>query len=222
MANIAPLFALTDIRMGRTDPNGKQQQVLQGVSVTIHGEGITCLVGPSGSGKSTILRLLNRLEEPTGGSIAFQGKDLREYDPLELRRRVGLILQTPVMLPGTVRANLEAGLRIRGRNLADPEEWLNRVGLSPALLDRDARDLSGGEKQRVSLARTLITEPEVLLLDEVTASLDQESAAGVEQLILGLNLPAVWVSHDPAQVARVANHVLRLEAGKLAEEVAAR
>ncbi len=210
------LFSCTNLWVERSG-----QAILQGLSVTIPAEGITCLVGASGSGKSTLLRLLNRLDDPTRGSIAYRGQELSTLDPLDLRRRVALVLQTPVMLPGTVRENLEAGHVIRGRRLADPGAWLERVGLSPALLEKTAKDLSGGEKQRVSLARSLSVEPEALLLDEVTASLDQESAHVIERLIVDLGLPAVWISHDPAQVSRVAARVLHMEAGRLREEVTA-
>lgn len=216
-----PLFRLEDIWLERPAPQGGSTMILAGISLEIRTAGIVCLVGPSGAGKSTLLRLFNRLEEPTRGRIWFRGGDIAETNPLELRRRVGLVLQTPVMLPGTVRDNLAAGLRIRGLDIGDPRPWLERVGLSAHLLDRPARDLSGGEKQRVALARTLVTGPEVLLLDEVTSSLDAEAAAGVEQLITGLGLPALWVSHDPHQVARVAGQVLRLQDGHLAKEVPA-
>lgn len=215
------LFTLANVHMDRPGRNGATQHVLQGASALFADGGITCLVGPSGSGKSTILRLLCRLEDPTAGSIALRGADLRSLDPLILRRRIGYVTQTPVMLPGTVLDNLAAGLRIRGEALKDPDEWLDRMVLRGELLHRPAAELSGGEKQRVALARTLITEPEALLLDEVTASLDADSAAVVERLIAGLGLPAIWVSHDPAQVRRVAACTFRLEAGIIREEAMA-
>lgn len=213
------LFHLTDVWLERPREDGAMQPVLRGVTLAIPDGGITCLIGPSGSGKSTILRLLNRLEDPTRGQVSFRGQDVRSLDPIALRRRVAMVLQTPVMLPGTVRANLEAGLRIRGESLREPGAWLERVGLSPDMLNKNARDLSGGEKQRVALARTLATQPEALLLDEVTASLDAKSAAAVEDLVVGLKLPAVWVSHNTEQVRRVAAHVLRLEGGRVDQEV---
>lgn len=214
------LFTLDGVSLYRPDREGQVRPILQDVSLSIPDRTITCIIGPSGAGKSTLLRLLNRLEEPSHGSVAYRGQAVTAIAPTVLRRRVGLVLQTPVMLPGTVRQNLEAGLSLQGRSLPNPEEWLRRLGLSPGVLDRPAADLSGGEKQRVSLARTLVTESETLLLDEVTASLDPDSAAVVEGLVLQSGLPAVWVSHDPAQVRRVAGRILRVENGSV-EEVAA-
>jgi putative ABC transport system ATP-binding protein len=212
------LFSFRDVYVERSDQNGQVRAVLRGVTIEVPAAGISCIVGPSGSGKTTLLRLLNRLEEPTRGTIALRGVPLDALDPMAVRRRVGMVLQTPVMLPGTVRDNLEAGLRLQGRTAPDPGGWLERVGLSRQMLERDARSLSGGEKQRVSLLRTLMTEPEALLLDEVTASLDESSAAMIEALIVDSGLPALWVSHDTDQVRRVASRVYRLEGGSLKEE----
>lgn len=111
------LFTLEAVTLQRIGPDGRLRAILDGLSLAIPDRGITCLMGSSGSGKSTILRLLNRLEEPTTGEIVFRGEPLRAMAPSALRRRVGLVLQSPVMLPGTVRENLEAGLRLRGGRL---------------------------------------------------------------------------------------------------------
>jgi len=211
------LFTLVNVYKERPDQYGQRHPVLQGLTVNFRARGISCLVGASGSGKSTLLRLLNRLEDPDRGAVLLLGQDVRTLNPLDLRRRVGLVVQTPVMLPGTVRDNLEAGLRIRNVSLDDPASWLERVGLPPEMLGRAAKDLSGGEKQRVALARTLATRPEALLLDEATGSLDPDAAAAIESLVVRLGLPAVWVSHDMAQVERVATHVYRLESGVVRE-----
>ncbi|HYG60728.1 MAG TPA: ATP-binding cassette domain-containing protein [Symbiobacteriaceae bacterium] len=215
------MFQLNDVWYEYTRENGQVQTILQGVTLELGAGGVTCVVGPSGSGKSSLLRLLNRLADPTRGAIAFREKPLVDWNPLELRRRVALVPQTPVMLPGTVQDNLEAGLRLRNQQLHDPAAWLDRMGLPAGLLTKNARDLSGGEKQRLALARTLVTKPEVLLLDEVTSSLDPASTALVEGLVAGLGLPVVWISHDMEQVRRVADLVLRLEAGQVREAVLA-
>lgn len=180
------------------------------------------IIGPSGSGKSTLASLLNRLADPDGGMLEFDGRDIKEWEVTELRRRVGLVFQTPTMLPGTVRENLEYGPRLRGISLGlEATELLRRVGLSANFLERPATDLSGGEKGRVALARTLANRPEVLLLDEITASLDPETAREIEELILSLRqelgLTCVWVTHDLGQAERVGSLVWFLEEGLLTE-----
>lgn len=236
------LFTLDHLSLERPGPDGQPTPVLNDLTGRVPAGGITCLVGPSGAGKSTLLRLLNRLEEPTRGSIAYRGQDLRNLSPIELRRRVALVLQTPVMLPGTVHENLEAGLALRGTQgreegapppkkgrwafakgpaktgwLADPAAHLERVGLPAHYLSHEASALSGGERQRLALARTLVTEPEVLLLDEVTASLDPESTRMIEAVVRGWGRPIIMISHSPEQVERIADRVLRLEGGRLLE-----
>lgn len=213
----APLFRVEQVWVHRPGNRSGAGPILQGVTADIGTGGITCVVGPSGGGKSTLLRLLNRLQDPDRGRVLFRGRDLRGYDPLWLRRQVGMVFQAPVMLPGTVRDNLEAGLRLQGRTLADPGAWLERVGLDPALLGRPAAELSGGEQQRVALVRTLALAPAVLLLDEVTSALDAGSTAAIERLVLGLQVPVVWVSHDMAQVRRVAARVLQVAGGRVTE-----
>jgi putative ABC transport system ATP-binding protein len=144
--------------------------------------GSTALVGPSGSGKSTLLRLLNRLADPDEGAVRFHGTDVRELDPLELRRRVGLVPQLPAPVPGSVADNVCFGPRLEGREV-DPLRPVQLAGLDESFLERDASRLSVGEQQRVMLARALALEPEVLLLDEPTASLDAANRDGVVDLI---------------------------------------
>jgi putative ABC transport system ATP-binding protein len=125
------------------------------------------IVGPSGSGKSSLLRLLNRLDEPTSGTVYLDGTDYRQIAPRELRRRVGMVTQRAFLFPGTVAENLRFGPRQRGDPLTDRriEEVLAGVGLA-GYGSRDVANLSGGEAQRVSFARALANSPEVLLLDE--------------------------------------------------------
>ncbi len=194
------------------------RRVLDDVSDHIHRGGTTAVVGPSGSGKTTFLRLLNRFEEPTQGRIAFDGRPLASYDVHVLRRRVGLVAQRPTMLGETVGAEL----RVASPALADGEarRVLSRVGLSSIALDRDTSTLSGGEQQRVALARSLVVQPDVLLLDEPTSALDERSAKAVDVVIRSLvadGLTVVLVSHDPDRVLGVADHVLVLDHGRLVE-----
>jgi putative ABC transport system ATP-binding protein len=138
------------------------------------------IVGPSGSGKTSLLRLLNRLDEPTSGTVFLDGADYRRLAPRDLRRRVGMVLQRPYLFPGTVAENLRFGPRQRGEELPDDQvdELLAGVGLG-GFAARNVANLSGGEAQRVSFARTLANAPEMLLLDEPTSALDDDAKAEV-------------------------------------------
>jgi len=178
------------------------------------------IVGPSGSGKSSLLRLLNRLDEPTSGTVYLDGVDYRQIAARELRRRVGMVTQRAFLFMGTVAENLRFGPRQRGETLSDSrsEELLAGVGLA-GYGSRDVANLSGGEAQRVSFARALANSPEVLLLDEPTSALDDESKREVETIILEIGreqgIPGVLVTHDVAQAARLAQRALVLEAGRI-------
>ena len=178
------------------------------------------IVGASGSGKSSLLRLLNRLDEPTSGTVYLDGQDYRQLPPRELRRRVGMVTQRPFLFPGDVASNLRFGPAQRGETVPDEEiaGLLERVGL-PGFAAREVSVLSGGEQQRVSLARALANRPEVLLLDEPTSALDEDSKLGIEELIASLvrdhGLTCVMVTHDRDQARRMCNRVILLEAGHL-------
>ncbi|WP_176706964.1 ABC transporter ATP-binding protein [Mycobacterium malmoense] len=190
-------------------------RALGGLTAGIPGRGVTAVFGPSGSGKSTLLRLCNRLEVPTSGTVLFHGEDVAGVDPLWLRRRVGMCFQRPTPFLGTVADNL----RVAAPDASDARmrDTLARVGLTGSWLDRDATALSGGEAQRMCLARTLMAQPQVLLLDEPTSAVDAEAARVIERAVRDLaadGIPAVWVTHDAAQVERAADRVLRIERGR--------
>lgn len=196
-------------------------QVLKGISGKVKKGSILTIIGPSGSGKSTILSLCNLLDTPDEGEVRIHGKDVREWEILELRRQVGIAFQAAPMLTGTVLDNLSLPARLQGKRLDDPNKFMEYVGLSEDLLTREAKELSGGQRQRLSLARTLVNQPSVLLLDEVTSALDTISAHEVEKLILRINqgqkTTILWVTHDLSQAERVGHQTWLIVDGNLVE-----
>jgi putative ABC transport system ATP-binding protein len=206
------LFELDSVTAQRGD-----RVVLHEVSIDI-GEGATAIVGPSGAGKSTLLRLLNRLADPVAGTVRFGGRDVRELDVLGLRRDVVLVPQVPAPLPGTVAMNVAYGPSLRG-NTTDVDRWLELAGLDASYAPRDAARLSVGEQQRLMLARALALEPDALLLDEPTASLDEAARTGVEltlvELHATLGVALVLVTHDRGQAARLTTRTLELRDGRV-------
>lgn len=214
----AALFSLADVATTR-GTGDEHVHPLKDVDAIVPEGGVTVVVGPSGAGKSTLLRLLNRMEEPTRGTVSMRGKPLPEYDVLALRREVGLLFQAPTPFPGTVLDNL----RVADPRLSEPaaRALLTRVALPGTMLTRDATSLSGGEAQRLCLARALALEPAVLLLDEPTSALDPFAAATVEEAVAGLvagGMSAVWVCHDRWQARRVGSHALVLHSGTVVEQ----
>jgi putative ABC transport system ATP-binding protein len=216
-ASSPPLFSFEAVGLAIGDV-----LVLDGIDAVIPAEGITVVLGPSGSGKSTLLRLCNKLAVPTSGRVCYRGTDLAGVDPRVHRRRVGMVFQRATLFPGTVRDNLA---------VADPAggddrfgRLLARVGLDPAMLDRQSEGLSGGQAQRATVARALATEPEALLMDEPTAALDVNSRHGMEHLAVDLaraGTPIVWVTHDLDQAERLADRSIVLLDGRVADETEA-
>lgn len=197
-----------------------EKVLVQDASFGVRQGEILAITGPSGSGKTSLLRLLNRLDEPTQGTVYLQETDYRQIPPRELRRKVGMVTQRPFLFPGTVAENLQFGPRQRGESLhpAALEQLLESVGLA-GFADHNVANLSGGEAQRVSFARTLTNSPIVLLLDEPTSALDDAAKGGVEALIQKIvkerGLTCVMVTHDTAQAARLADRALVVQAGKI-------
>lgn len=192
------------------------RRILDELTATIPAAGITVVSGPSGAGKTTLLRLCNRLEVPDAGIIYYRGQPLDELDPLVLRRRVGMVFQRPTPFPGTVAGNL--AVAHPDADTGELSTALDRVALDPGLLGQEARTLSGGELQRMCLARTLVTRPETLLLDEPTSALDARPKQVFEATARHLaaqGITIIWVTHDDAQAARVADRIYQLRGGHL-------
>lgn len=190
---------------------------LQGVTASLP-TGASCVAGRSGSGKSTLLRLLNRLADPVAGTVRYEGGDVRQRDPLELRREVCLVPQLPALLEGTVEDNVRFAAGLAGRE-PDVSRVLDLAGLDASFAERPANKLSVGEQQRAMLARSLALEPRVLLLDEPTSALDEGARAAVEATLLHLRervrVSTVLVTHDLDQARRMADWVVRLDEGRL-------
>lgn len=197
--------------------NGKV--IVNDVSFEVNTGELLGIVGPSGAGKSSLLRLLNRLDEPTSGTVFLEGRDYREISTRDLRRNVGMVMQRPFVFPGTVAQNLRFGPKQQGLELNEDEiaQLLQDVGLTGYAAE-DVGHLSGGEAQRVCFARALANRPKVLLLDEPTSALDERAKLEVEAVIRRIaehGVTSILVTHDLFQARRLAQRVAILEAGRL-------
>ncbi|HVJ48551.1 phosphate ABC transporter ATP-binding protein [Desulfitobacterium sp.] len=201
---------------------GRFLTLLDHVSLKIRQGRIHALLGPSGSGKSTLLYTLNRLRQISEGEIYLDNTETRSLNILDLRRRVGLVMQKAIFFSGTVSDNILYGPRIQDKELPDPFHYLELVGLNPDFTNRDPNTLSGGQQQRVSIARALANDPEVLLLDEPTSALDAQASEHLEEVVMQLcqecQLTVVWVTHDLHQARRVAQDVTLLYRGQMLEQ----
>lgn len=199
--------------------------ILNDISLTVQEGDFLALLGPSGAGKSTLLRLFNGLDSPHEGTIQFRGRPLLEYDLPILRKRVGMLFQAAVMVAGTVRDNLVLIQRWERPRPQLPttqlEKALEQVGLDKNILSQEAQLLSGGEQQRLALARVLLNAPEVLLLDEPTSNLDPRLAQRIlnriDELRRRLDLTVILVTHQPPLARKYARRIVFLQAGQILE-----
>jgi putative ABC transport system ATP-binding protein len=218
------LERVTKKRLIRNDENHEELIVLKNISVEIRSNEIFTVVGPSGSGKSTLLRLLNRLEDLSGGSIFLDGQNIKEMDVINLRRKVGLVFQVPILFDDTVERNILFSLTVKKETnyKGTAEKYMDLVGLDRNFLSRNSNELSVGQKQRISIARALILEPEVLLMDEPTSALDPTATHNIENLIFDLKakigLTIVFVTHDIEQAKRLGEWGMLLVNGEKIEE----
>ncbi|MEM9734037.1 MAG: ATP-binding cassette domain-containing protein [Pseudomonadota bacterium] len=212
---------MTTITLKNATVRRRGHVILNGISVTLGGAACTIITGPNGAGKTTMLRLLHGMEHLKGGSIDWPGE---RADAL---RQQAFIFQTPVLLRRSVLENLIYPLRLRGSSKKEAvfaaKDHLERLDLM-ALQDHPARQLSGGEKQRLALARALIAEPDLLLLDEPTSNLDGANKRQIETMLqsaMANGTRLIMSTHDMGQAKRLGDQVLFLHKGKVLEKTAA-
>lgn len=198
-------------------------EILKDISFEVNKKEIIALLGPSGSGKSSLLKTINMLNTASGGCIRYNGKDTSEIVPMDLRKKIGYVLQRATLFGNFVLDNLkypyELHKKVFDMNLV--EFYLEKVNLKPDILEKKPSELSGGEQQRISLIRTLLMEPEIILLDEVTSALDEENTVLIEKLIKyeneNNNVTVVFISHNNEQAKRLAHKVIYMEEGVIKE-----
>jgi tungstate transport system ATP-binding protein len=219
-----PLISIRDLIVQR---NG--QSALQVDSLEIErGETLT-VVGPNGAGKSTLLLSLARLLNPTHGEIVYQGKSLRDWNELEYRRKISFVFQAPLLMDMTVEQNVALGLTFRGTPKdeiqARVRKWMKQLGVD-SLSKRRAGQLSGGEAQRVSLARAFVLDPELLLLDEPFSALDPPTRAllieDLASLLKANDRTAVFVTHNLAEASMLSHRIAVIIGGVLLQVGTAR
>lgn len=198
------------------------QKILDDINFSIHKGQFTSINGPSGSGKSTILRILARLTKESSGNIYFEDKDMYQYEYTDYRKEVSYVIQNPQLFGETIRDNLSFPAKVRNQEFDEnrAKSLLDRLGLGHMNLDKSVDSLSGGEKQRIGLIRNLMYPPKVLLLDEVTSSLDDDSSELVWDFLFEeakkSDITLVWVSHDEHE-QNMAEQKIYLKKGKMAK-----
>jgi ABC-type phosphate transport system ATPase subunit len=211
---------MTILSITNLTKNLENNTILRNINLDVKKGEILSLVGPSGCGKSTLLKCINRLIEIDNGKIIFNNQDIKEINPINLRRNIVLVHQESIMLAGTVYDNVSYGPSLKGIN--DEKnifKCIKESGLSINFVYKNASKLSGGEKKRVSLARALALKPEILLLDEPTSGVDPKNVQTVEKNIMDFsknrNLTVLWVTHYIEQAKRVSDRIANLKEGTI-------
>ena len=201
--------------------------VLREISLDLASGETLAVIGPSGSGKSSLLRCMNRLEETAPGCIRLNGAPIHDMPVTTLRAKVGLIFQKTAALDGSVADNIAYGPALQRNSLSRARilDLMSRASLEADLIDKPATELSGGQEQRLAIARALALEPSLLLLDEPTSSLDPIATARVEEALLRWRAETggtmIWVSHAIEQARRIGTRALLLDGGRILREDAA-
>ncbi|MDO5456821.1 MAG: ATP-binding cassette domain-containing protein [Atopococcus tabaci] len=200
----------------------EEKNILNNISLHFSNHERTSIQGKSGSGKSTLLKIMAAIHPISQGSIYLKGKNMKDIDYTDYRKSVSYVYQTPHLFGETVQDNLSFPSSIRDEvfNMEKAQSYLSDLGLDYLSFSQDINSLSGGEKQRVSLIRHLMYPPEMLLLDEVTASLDEESSEKIWQWILAQadrhDISLVWVSHKSEEQEMATRHIV-IDQGRLVE-----
>jgi putative ABC transport system ATP-binding protein len=215
------LDKINSIKMERVSFKSGGEDILKNINVEFEAGYIHTLIGPSGAGKSTLIKLINRLIDPTEGRVLINGIDINNFDVINLRRKIGMVFQQAHLFDGTVSDNIKYGPLLMGEKNIDVKYYLNIVGLEESFQNKNVSNLSGGEQQRISIARTLANRPEVILLDEPTSALDPTSTQLIEELILQLknklNLTFIWITHNMEQAKRVGDFTYLVVGGELVD-----
>ena len=212
------------IRLENIGFNVSNRDILTNINFSVKEGQIMTITGPSGGGKSTLLKLIGLLNSPTSGTIQYLGKNIFEYEPTEYRKEVSYFFQNAVLFDDTVRDNLAFPAKIREIEFDESRaiEGLKLVQLPSTYLDKPIQELSGGEKQRVALIRNLMFPPKVLLMDEITSSLDKENRDIVVSFIHRLNkeenVTVLWITHNQDEIV-ASSEIITINDGKL-EEIA--
>lgn len=205
----------------------KENQVVRDMDLSISEGEVVMLVGASGCGKTTILKMINKLVEPTSGEIFVEGKNIKEWDTIELRRRIGYVIQEVGLFPHlTVEGNITYVLDIQktdsGTKKKRAEELINLVGLPKQYLKRYPRELSGGQSQRVGVARALAADPEIILMDEPFGAVDEISRKRLQDELIDINSrlrkTIVFVTHDIQEAFKLGSRIVLINEGRVEQQ----
>lgn len=211
------------LKISNVKYSSDKDEIIKGINLTVEKGDCISIVGQSGSGKSTFLKMLSDLISPTGGAIYYNGKDYKEINPIELRRKISYCIQIPYLFGESVYENLSFPFEIRNTSVDEDEilKLLELLKLDKSYLNKKVDALSGGEKQRIALIRNLLSKPDILLLDEVTSGLDKENTKIVQSLIKKINeegMTVLWITHDMDQSKSIFNKRVHIDEGKIIKE----
>lgn len=200
----------------------RYKDILYIKDLTIEKNEITCIVGKSGGGKTTFLKLLNNMLQFDSGTIKFKNKNIMDYNPIELRRKVPMLPQNPVIFPGTIQDNFNLAQKYaekENKNNVEYQNILKTVGMDGHNLNEDAKNLSGGEKQRIALARIILLDPEILLLDEPSSSLDEKTEKLIIEMVVNYiknkNGTLIMVTHSTDIARKYGEKIVTINDGRV-------